>query len=990
MRRLIWVLLALPVLLVAAAFLVPAVIDWTEYRERIEARVAEVSGLQLDVRGGIAVSILPEPRLRLQDVVWSDPDGGIATVPQIEAALTLGNLLEGEARVERLSLVAPELVAGRETRFLQATDSLLAAPLLDSLIEIEIAGAAWSLGQDRRLVIDRLLIERSLLGGQALYRFDLLGEAWLRPLSARGSLSGFGTCSGPLSLEAQLEGVLQQSRFQGEWRCGEGGANVSGLLSAEGPDLAALLALAVPQSHQGQAPLAFSLDGPLAWQSGVLDAPSLSLGLGQQEAELRLEYRPAGELTGEVRVPLLNLDGPDRGGLVALAGQIEQLFRQSLSQVSLDLLLDNWRFRDASGGRSEARLAFQDGRGSASALEVTLPNASSLSLTGNLALAEEASATGKLVVQSEDLRGLLLWLGVGPDLLPPERLRRLSLKSDFNGSLDDLRLQDLRVELDALTAQGQAAWQSDPNSADLHLSVDALNLDAYGGLGLVEVVEALAGAISLNLALTAESVTLGGISGEQLNVAGKIGREAVTLERFSLDNVFNATLEAVGAISLADRKVTLDLELDGPLATLPSLGPIISEQEPSAGYRLSASLEGPLTTPALAGQLDALGAELIFSGLLEAGAPQGDWAVSLLHEDLEQLLDRLSVPLGLVASAERKVDLSALFRFGSDWSLQDLGGVLGPVSVLGGGFQSAGQETPGLTSDLSLSLGPVALRDWQWHGADEDAWSATILAFATDPWPLHGRLGLGVERLDGEGWALTALDLKAEPGDGEQNSLSLVGNLGEGRLETSLVRTDAQASFNATMKNLPLATLLPPLTGVAVPEGELTAAAKLSWDVGGLPLLLESLQGHLTAEGRVALRLDQSLQDDIPPARLGQRILQALVGDAAGGLARIANLTAGLVRLLERVVGQDFALTAALGAKAGRVDIQNATLSGGDILAAAEGWIDLATWQIDASWLLSFASQGGEPYYRERRSGPLSAPDILRDGLLFRGVTPPR
>lgn len=986
MRRLIWILLALPILLAAAAFLVPALIDWTDYRQRIEARVAEVSGLQLSVKGGIAVSLLPEPRLRLQDVVWSDPEGEIATVPQIEAALTLADLLEGEARVERLSLVAPELAAGREARLLRAADSLLAAPLLDSLTEIEIAGAAWSFAQDRRLLIDRLLIERSLLGEEAHYRFDLLGEAWLRPLTLRGSLSGFGTCSGPVSLEAQLQGVLQQSRFLGEWRCGEQGEEVSGLLSAEGSDLAALLALLTPAA-EGQAPLAFSLDGPLAWQSGGLDAPSLSLGLGQQEAELRLRYRPTGDLSGEIRVPLLNLDGPDRAGLIALARQSGRLFRETLSQVSLDLLLDNWRFRDANGGRSEARLEFQDGRGSISALTIALPNASSLSLDGQLAIAEEATTSGRLAVFSEDLRGLLLWLGVGAELLPPERLRRLALESSLSGPLADLRLQDLDIELDALTATGEAVWAAATNSADLRLSVDALNLDAYGGTGLAGVVEALAGALRLNLALTAETVTLGGFSGQRLDLAGSLDSQAVALEHLRLEDLFDAKLHAAGRIALTERQVALDLDLDGPLAALPSLGTLISEHNPAAGYQLAASLEGPLAAPALAGQLDALGAQVLFSGLLEAGQPQGDWAISLQHDDLQGLIEHFAVPLGLAASAKKTIDLSALLRFGMPWSLHDLRGALGPLTVVGGAFQPAGPET---ISDLSLSIGTVALQDWQWLGGDQDGWGAAALAFATEPWPLAGRLGLEVEGLKGEDWALSDLGLRAERGEGEQANLMLTGSLGAGGWETSLVRNAGQADLKLTVQRLPLGTLLPPLTGVAQPEGDVSGEAKLAWRVGGIPLFLESLQGSLNAEGRIAVQLDQSLAGDIPPARLGQRILQALVGDAAGGLARIANLTAGLVRLLERVVGQDFALVAALSAQDGRIEIEQAELSGGDIQALAEGWIDLAAWQIDASWLLRFASQDGEPYYRERRSGPLGAADILRDGLLFRGVTPPR
>lgn len=990
MRRLIWVLIALPVLLIAAAFLVPALIDWTDYRERIEARVAEVSGLRLSVDGGIAVNLLPEPRLRLQDVVWSAADGEIATVPQIEASLSLSDLLEGEARVERLSLVAPELAAGREARFLEAADSLLAAPLLDSLTEIEVAGAAWSFAADRRLVIDRLLIERSLRGDEALYSFDLLGEAWLRALTARGSLSGLGTCAGPIALEAQLEGVLQQSRIQGEWRCGEKGVEVSGLLSAEGPDLASLLALAGPSAAEHkQAPLAFSLDGPLDWQNGLLDAPSLSLGVGGQEAELRLGYRASGALSGEIRVPLLDLDGRDSAGLMALAEQSARLFAESLRQVSLDLLVDNWRFRGASGGQSAAALTFAEGQGRLGNLRLALPHASSLGLTGTVALGGKPEAAGRLEIASEDLRGLLLWLGIDGKLLPPERLRRLSLQSDLSGSLADLRLQGLLVELDALTASGEAAWQAEARHATLQLAVGALNLDAYGGVLLADALGSIAEAVSLDLEVGADSVTLEGMTGERLDLAATIGGGVIAVERLRVQALLDARLEATGRLSLSDRQLALDLDLSGPLASLPVLGRFFAEDD--AAYRLAAALEGPLPAPAIAGQLDALDAQILFSGLLDAARPQGDWAVSLQHSDLQQLLDRFEVPLRVSEQGASAVDLSALLRFGAPWSLQELSGVLGPLPVLGGSLHAAqnrdGQGGP--MSALVLSLGEVDGGHWEWGLAGEDSWTRIGLALSSEPWPVQGRLDVDIQRLLADGWAIAPVSLRSESAEPTQASLSMRAAFEGGLVEAHLARDGTQADLDVSVQSLPLAHLVPPLPGVALPEGDISGAAKLSWQVGGLPRLLESLAGRLSAEGRIAFRLDPSLERDVPPARVGQRILQALVGDAAGGLARIANLTAGVVRLLQRVVGQDFALTAALSANEGRVAIETLDLSGGDILASAFGWIDLASWQIDATWLLSFASQGGEPYYRERRSGPLGAADILRDGLLFRGVTPP-
>ncbi len=1002
MWRLIWILLALPVLLVAAAFIGPSLIDWTEHRQRIEAAVAEVSGLSLKVEGGISLRLLPEPSLRLQEVVWSDPGGAIAKVPQIDARLKLGALLQGEARVAALSLIAPELEPGREAVFLRGADSLLSGALLDRLEEIEVAAAAWHFANERRLVVDRLTIARSLRAGIASYHFDLIGEAWLRPLTASGRLHGFGNCEGPLAVEAALEGVLRQSSFSGKWHCGEGGPEISGLLSAEGSDFAALLALAGPESQgEGAQPLGFSLDGPLVWDSGNFDTPALSLGLGQQEAELRLGYRPQEEvaLTGELRMPLLDLDRKENGGLLAVAGQAKRLFTQAVGAVSLDLIVDNWRFRGASGGRSRATLEFAQGLGRLSDLQLDLPNASSLALAGSLALDASDRSEGRLELVSEDLRGLLTWLGVSAEILPKERLRRLSLMGLLSGQAEAFHLEELQLRLDALEAGGKAQWRGRGSgelpALTLTLGFGALNLDAYGGLVLSRLVEEVTEAANLALSLSAETVTLAGESAENLVLTGTAVERAVQLETLSLERLFGGRLQAIGGISFATQELSVDLKLAGAVADLRQLPSElqISRDASQESYVLEVTLEGALDAPALAGQLEALGGAFVFSGLWSSDvATRGDWAVSLQHGDLTKLLTWLKLPFGLAEGSPRAIDLAGLFTFGDPWTLKDIAGQMGPFRLSQGQFSPAkriDKDAPAPWSSLSLSIASLDTRFWRWQGDSTEGWAQVGLAFATEHRPLAGRLLIKADQVLGKGWRIDGFEALADSAGNEQGSLLLRGRVGEGRFETELVRQGPHANLHVTAAELPLAPFLPPLPGVAQPEGEIGGEAKLSWRVGGLAPLLQSLSGELTASGRARLALEDGIDRNTPPARLGQRILQAFVGDAASGLARIANLTAGLVRLLQRIAGEDFALSLALSAEEGRIAIGAAELRAEGILASAEGWVDLAKWQLDTSWSLLFPEQGGEPYYRERRSGPLGAADVLRDGLLFRGATPP-
>jgi len=504
---------------------------------------------------------------------------------------------------------------------------------------------------------------------------------------------------------------------------------------------------------------------------------------------------------------------------------------------------------------------------------------------------------------------------------------------------------------------------------------------------LARLLEAAAAMLRLDLALTAEQVLLAGEPARGLMLKAQSAGGSLRLDSLSLADLFGARLQAKGQVDPIADKLALDLTLVGPLSGLPLLQPLLQGQAASGrDYALDLTLEGPMSAPALAGEAALLGGRLFFSGLLDGEkGPRGDWAINLEHADFGALLANLGLPLRPKEVAA--VDLSGLLRFGEDWSLEDLGGALGPLDLLDGRIVL---KRP---VEATLSFGAVTPAAWRWDQSDagetSDHWGALALSLATETWPFVGRLSLGVQELVLGDWTLAGVEVAADAPEPGRASLRLSGRSGEGTVEAVLLRQGERADLQVDAKDLPLGPLLPALPQVADPVGSVTGKASLSWRLGGLPALLESLEGEAAAGGRLRLDRAKELDPAMPPARLGLRILQALVGDAASGLARVSNLTAGIVRLFERVLGQDFAFDLAAEAEAGRIVIQRGSLTSADILAKAEGWIDLADWRIDTTWSLSFEGQGGGPYYRERMSGPLGAPDILRDGLLFRGVTPP-
>ncbi len=987
MRRLAWILVALVALLVAAAAVVPGWVDWTSHRERIEAAVKDASGLDLDVAGDISISLLPQPSLRLQEVAWTSTTGDILTVPQIDATLRLDRLLLGEARAEVLTLIAPQLASGREEALLAGATGLLRSPLLGDLDHIEILSADWRFGEGERLVIDRLLVQQRERAGAISYEFDLIGEVWEESLVLRGRIHGLGSCEGPLTLDAELGELLARASFAGAWACAEEGVALTGTLESSGPDL--LAALAFVEDPLGAAvsgkPQPFVAKTSLSWEGALLRLPDLALSAGSLEAAADLTLTGEGERTlqGTLRLPLLDLDAAEAGSTRSLAEAFALLLRRHLARARLGISLDAWTYREAALGPSRAEIRLDGGAYGLTLLDLALPGASRLTLEGRFGTAAGALLQGRFTLASENLRSLLLWAGAEEASLPEARLRRLLLSGRSEGRWGDLRLEPLALSLDALEGQGRAALTWGQGSArpviDLQLTAGTLNLEAYGSRPLSTVLQALRRSLDGRLALVFDEITLGGYAAEGVTLEAVSDAGALLVDRLEVDDLFGGRLVGRGLLSGDPQAIEADVTIAGSASGLPAdLISVPARLLAGVGdYQADLSLVGPLASPAVAGEVAFLGGQLFVSGLWSARPEErGDWALALQHPDMTALLSRLTDDVTLSQTAPRALDLSGLLRFGEAWSLVELGGLLGPMTLRGGSYRSA-------QGALTLALGPLDTDPWRMQG---DQGLPLVLSDLPD---LDGQVTLTTPELAGPGWSLQEVSLQLQ-GDGEGAHAGALSAASEaGRLTASARMTaEEELSLDLELTDWPLAPFLPALPDLATPYGAIDADLSLTARGGSVAELLASSNGALVASGEAGLALVDGELAGADRTTLGRRLLGAVAGGAASGLARITNLTAGLGRLLQGITGRTFALRAMLSLTDGRLEIGQADMTADDLTVSAEGWLDFAAWQGDYSWSLTFAEQG-TAYYRERRQGPLLAPDILRDGLLFRGATPP-
>ena len=107
LNRIFIVVGTLMILAIVAAFFVPNYWDWNPYRARLEAMAEEALGAPVTIRGDLHLSILPQPRMILDDVLVGPPDAPVAEIGRIEAEFALMEFLRDRYDVAELVLENP-------------------------------------------------------------------------------------------------------------------------------------------------------------------------------------------------------------------------------------------------------------------------------------------------------------------------------------------------------------------------------------------------------------------------------------------------------------------------------------------------------------------------------------------------------------------------------------------------------------------------------------------------------------------------------------------------------------------------------------------------------------------------------------------------------------------------------------------------------------------------------------------------------------------
>ncbi|MHA1152465.1 MAG: AsmA family protein, partial [Alphaproteobacteria bacterium] len=653
---------------------------------------------------------------------------------------------------------------------------------------------------------------------------------------------------GATSLNAKLElpDAGAKARFGGAVSRHPDGVSLRGRLKMEGGNLAAAaVLLAGPGAGSGILAQPFAVETEVSVDLQQATASELVFRLGDTEVEGEVRVKLGAPLDVRINLsaPRLDLDkllaagaadtGAPAGQQPATAPASGQAGGQPAPgsgpalptdvSATVELNVDALVYHRQVVRQILVSISLANGQLRVSQALALLPGGSDVSVTGVLAPAKATAGPdlrfiGRVEAASDNLRGMLQWLGVEVASVPPDRLRRMSLSAKFDAGASQATVSDidLRVDVSRVTG-GIAMVLRERPGFGIGLAVDKLNLDAYlpregtavqegeasqetpaavaagtAGLGTAGPLAVLAG-FDANLDLTMGSLSVRGVTARKLRLDATLKRGAVVLREMAIGDLAGSKVRLSGTLSdlVGTPSIAADFALSVPdpgklaklagqdAATLARIGP----------FELTGSVMGTLEKARLDTGLTALGGRFGAAGTVQPlASPMGfDLKLVAKHPDLAQLARALGVepPFGRGLGG---VDLALGLRgTPAQMEIAGLTGDLGPATLSGGFAADLSGPAPVLSG---VDLG-VAVRHSDLGG----------LIKALSPGAAVGE-GLG------------GVDLKGRITGGAKafQIVDLSGRLGaadiSGRLGADISGTKPALDIELTTGELPLAALM--------------------------------------------------------------------------------------------------------------------------------------------------------------------------------------
>ena len=730
MRKLIYGLVGLLVLAVAATVILVATLDLNGYKPEIEAELERVTGRDVVIGGDIHFTVLPALALAVDDLRIAGAPGAagdpLLALPRAQAVVALLPLLSGEVQIERVRLVGPTIVLergpdGRASWEFEVSGSGEgeAASVSIASLAVEDGTVIWRDGSGERR-FSEVTLEASALSLEGPFdatgSFEHEGAAWT--LSA-----DVGRTSRPqVPINVTLATGAERLILAGSVDLSGPSPAFGGQVQVEGSALGTALSLAglepaILPPGLVQQPYAF--DAGISASADAVMLADAALALGETrafgEASLSLGARPAADLLLEVS--RLDLDALLAGGAEATVEDPAPAYAlpQDLD-VTADLSVDAAVYRGQAVRQAHVIVVLEDGVLTLGQASGQLPGGTDVALAGTV-VEEDGVAVfrGPLEANSDNLRATLAWLGEDLAGIPADRLRRVDVVADVLLRPDVLALTGIDLRFDSSRLTGDLATRLDGGQAvTARIVLDRINLDAYlqpdsGGADATTDAVPFAmpalPAIDVELDARIDQLTYNGVLVGGAVAKGVLRGGALAIDSLGAADIAGAAVRTSGSVDPASGRIDLKLGVQAEDAgdLLRLLG-ITLPIEPSRLGRveLAGEVSGGTDQAVVRQRLDTgLGQASIDGTLLDVlGTPGFDGRVGLRASSYRTLAQALELVLPETADSE----IAFAAEITTDGDILDSNAVL---EVLGLTVRSTG-HAEGIQAEPAYDLRMIA------------------------------------------------------------------------------------------------------------------------------------------------------------------------------------------------------------------------------------------------------------------------------------------
>ncbi len=801
MRKFIWFAAVVVVVAVGAVFVVPSFVDWNQYKGMATEKVRELTGRELTIAGEVRIAVWPAPALVAEDITFSSLPGShapnLASIKAVEVRVALAPLISGRVQVETVKLIEPvieleRLADGRANWDFNATEPSGEPSKPASSSPSENASAQESTPD---IVLDNFTIENGTLiyrdtGAGTVEPVDKL-NATISAASVQGPMESTGSLvlrGIPLSYSASLGEIIhdrtvpfnaQVSMPAGDLSVQAGGSLVNlletpqfkGNIKIASTNVANVLATLGSKGSASGPALPLKVSGQVVVSAEVAEIKDLTVDLAGVKAQGDLQADLGEKLQFGTRLGINRLDTdkllaaltpkPPVKDPSAKPAASETPKASNSVQAKPEAAAEPLRF-SLPGNISGSAILTVDAIGYSDGvirdvllnaelrdetltiqqLSAQFPGGSDIGISGTLSTPEQVPTfTGELDSTVSDLRGVLSWLKIAPPPVPADRLRKLSIVSQFAATPEQVQATGIDLQFDSSRLQGgvTVALRKRPGFGAA-LALDRLNVDAYlppetpakkkkaasrptqdsGTSGKPSAapkpqksnnpLSALStlNTFDANFNVHVKSATYQNTPVKDLVTEGVLYNGALDIKRFSIGKLAGASASLSGKLTgLSDIPTAKNLRFSAKVPNVSTLARVAGTTLPIDGKKLGAvslkgDLNGNLLTPSVNAVSGLAGAVVSYKGRI-AALTLGDMLkgrFSIKHNSLPVLLRRLGVdyrPTGKLGGLNLSGDISG----GTNAiALNALKGAIGKTSIGGNLAAALAGPKPRITADL--------------------------------------------------------------------------------------------------------------------------------------------------------------------------------------------------------------------------------------------------------------------------------------------------